>query len=527
MVSTMLQKSCKIFSPPLSGLALLTKLFMVWIVWLALSISPTNAEENAFNLPLFKSFEDHVYVSVQPNNITLGERVTLTIKGESLQNSFEKIDWSFLQQHLKIEEIDIGFNRIKLRLYPFTHGQFDFPAQQSGRIKLPAFTLNVQPNPEVSIHWKQPDSSLYAQQNTSWKASVWVKNSANKITLEAPKKENSSTDYAIQISPIPVKSTITAEQSNKPNGKTETFIANYRMPIRDTHTRMPLDSPVVVIKNPSNQKWYFFDRPITATLQPLPHFLPAIVTVGQLRANPSPLSILQEQGTLNSWTWQLTGQGMQAPQLKQLGNQLIEQIPYDPAIEWLSHSQQINTQWTEQGIQTTLTLRLPYRITQLGWTDFPALNIAFFNPKTEKLTSFILPSQSRFTLPRWAIWISKALMLLFAFIALFLLFTWLKKHLKRFWLTQQLIQKIQHANHATDLWKALQHWSQDPIHKTHDIQTLGEWKKWYHQTQRHPPPTKLIQQLNQQLYAKTKSSDSKKQWKKLQKEALNWAKNKI
>lgn len=492
MVRTMLNRSCKIFSPPLCSLVLFIKL---WMLWIALSVTTVNAEENAFNLPLFKSFQNSVYVSIQPKNITLGERVTLTIKGESLQESFEKIDWSSLQQHLKIEEIDIGFNRIKLRLYPFTHGQFSFPAQQAGRIKLPAFSLNVQPNPQVSIQWQQPPNTLYAQQNTSWKATVWVQNSANKITLAAPKKVNQPINYSIQTSPITIASPVT---SHKSNGKTETFIANYTIPTRDSHTFIKLDSPVVVIKNPSNQKWYFFDHPITATLQPLPQFLPATVTVGQLHITPSPLAALQEQGMLYNWTWQLTGQGMQAPQLKQLANQLIEQIPYDPAIAWLTHSQQVTTQWTDQGIQTVLTLRLPYRTTQLGWTYFPALNIAFFNPNTGKLSSFSLPSQPRITLPSSVIWIGKGVGSLFVFIALFLLFNFLQKHLKRLWLKQQLIQKIQQANHATELWHALQH---------------------------HNVPTRLIQQLNQQLYAQPNKSDNKKSWQKLQKEAVNWAQN--
>jgi len=497
------------------------------------ALSYSKAEEDAFNLPLFKSFQDTVYVSIQPKTITLGERITLTIRGESLQEDFEKIDWSSWQSHLKIEEIDIGFNRIKVRLYPFTHGQFHFTEQQVGRIKLPKFSLTVQSNPQVAIQWSRPPSNLYPQQNTAWKARVWLQNPANKATMKPPTSMlETPTPYQVRVSPLAMDTVASSNSSplskQNNNGKTETLIARYTMPTtipQDTPT-IQLPSLAVVIKNPSNQKWYFFDRPLTAQIKPLPHFLPATVTVGQLQVTPSPLTYLQEQGKLNYWVWQLSSQNLSATQLKQLGRQLIEQIPYDPAIEWLSSSQKITTQWTTSGLQNQITLRLPYRITQFGWTHFPALNLPFFNPESGKLESFFLPAQPRLTLPSAIIWFGKGVVMLLSVMALFLVGNWLKIRLKNFWLKQQLIQKIQHTHHAKELWYALQQWSQ--THSNHKIQTLGEWQTWCQQTQSCNPPATLIEQLNQQLYAQQTTEDNhKKQWKKLQKMTLTWVKQNV
>ncbi|VAW45342.1 hypothetical protein MNBD_GAMMA04-753 [hydrothermal vent metagenome] len=484
MVKGLLKKYVKKIPPPLYFITLFIKLFLMGVIT---PITIANAEESAFNLPLFKTFQDKVYVSISPKEVKLGERITLTIKGESLQTSFEKIDWSQWKTHLMIEEVDIGFNRIKVRLYPFSQGTFQFSEQQAGRIKLPPFSLTVQPNPHVSIAWQRPPSSLYAQQNAPWKAHIWVQNPANKITLEAPKNTPKHITQIIRFSPLAIESAQAQAHPNKLGGKTETLIANYAMPTEsipssessessESTQSITLPSPVVVIKNPSNQKWYFFDRPITTTIKPLPHFLPITVLVGQLHATPSPIRMLQEQGQLNYWTWQFIGQGISPSHLKQLANQLSQQIPYDAKIEWLTVSQEISHQWTEQGIQSTLTLRLPYRINQLGWVDFPMINLPFFNPESGKLDTFTWPAQSRLVLPFWLI---VTLGVVLTFLTLTTLF-WSIKRLKYPWLKQQLIKEIKQADNAETLWLILNHWSQK--HPSPPMQTVGQWQKWCQQT---------------------------------------------
>jgi len=80
----------------------------------------------------------------------LGERITLTIKGENLDDVLTQIDWQPIKKHFHINDIDIGFNRIKVRLYPFESGSFHIPSQSLTHIVLPDFTFHISPNPNIS-----------------------------------------------------------------------------------------------------------------------------------------------------------------------------------------------------------------------------------------------------------------------------------------------------------------------------------------------------------------------------------------
>ena len=509
MVKNTLQK----ITPPLWA-------WLFVAAWLPFQISDVYAQNStdnhALNVPLFKEFQGKVYVTTTAKNIMLGERITLTIKGENLNDDFEKIDWSPVKRHFKIDDIDVGFNRIKVRLYPFDSGTFTFPSQQSGHILLPKLTFHIADNPHVSIQWTPPPTTQYIQQNTTWKTSVWVQDSANKISLKAPQTHLDS-NVTLTLSSLAIPSITHANNSRE--GKTEVFIASYQVShdsTRPIHLPHPvtLASPVVVIKNRTNQKWFFFDRSITASILPLPHFLPATTVVGQLKFSSPPLARIQEKGALNYWTWQLSGQNMSQQALKQYMHQLIETLPYTNQIEWLSESHQTTTHWTDQGIQSTLTLRLPYRITQAGWIQFPQLSNPFFNPITGKLESLTPPSHKILVLPSWTIWMAKTVAFLLGLIALF----WVIKQLKHLWIRLKLIHDIKHAADAQALWSVMQQWAQ--TQHTSPIKTLGDWTLWYHQTYgEHPTFNKLITQLNQQLY-----SDQSPEWEALKQHARQWSK---
>ena len=505
--------------PPLWGLGL--KLLIC--IGLSFQISLVYAED-AFNLPLFKEFQGKVYVSTSSPTIMLGERITLTIKGENLDDVLTQIDWQPIKKHFHINDIDIGFNRIKVRLYPFESGSFHIPSQSLTHIVLPDFTFHISPNPNISIQWKQPSTQLYLQQNTPWKATVWVKNSANKVTLEMP-KISPPPNATLTLSSLPVPSThhLSKASSDKTTGKTEVLVANYQFSYhknqldRAIHSAL-LPSPAVVIKNPSNQKWFFFDRPVTVSVHPLPHFLPTTTPVGKLTLSPAPLAWIQKKEQLNYWTWQFIGQNMSQQDLKQAISSLIENRANTPQIEWLTESYQINTYWTEQGIQTKLTLQLPYRITQTGWINFPPFNTPFFNPITGKLESLKLPTQKRIALPNWIFIIGQLIALLFT---LWLLY-WIHQSLKYLWLRQQLIQSIKRTHHAQALWSVMQQWAHKQ--QAHPVNTLGEWTSWYHQTYKESEELRaLMQSLNQQLYAEDSTSNTDQQWKTLKKNAQTWS----
>lgn len=520
----MVKYATKKIPPPLWWLGLRLLICLGLSFQVTLVHAEKDTLENAFNLPLFKEFQGKVYVTSTSQTIMLGERITLTIKGENLDDIFKKIDWRPIKKHFTIDDIDSGFNRIKIRLYPFTSGTFHIPSQSLGRILLPDFTFHVQPNPNVSIQWTQPSTQLYLQQNTPWKATVWVKNSANKITLEAP-KISPPPNATLTLSPLAVPSTHHASSTtiDKTTGKTEVLMANYQFSHHNNqldsaiHSAL-LPSPAVVIKNPSNQKWFFFDRPITVSVHPLPHFLPATTPVGQLTLSSTPLAWIQKKEQLNYWTWKLVGQNMSQQDLQQTMHQLIENRPDTPQIEWLTESYNITTHWTEQGIQSTLTLQLPYRITQAGWVNFPQFNTPFFNPITGKLELLKQPIQTRIVLPSWVIITGQLIALLFAFWLLY----WITQLLKYLWLRQQFIRNIKRAHHAQALWSVMQQWAHKQ--QPYPINTLGKWTHWYNQTYKESETLNAVMlSLNQQLYAEDSISNKDQHWAVLKKNAEKWS----
>jgi len=531
-----------------------TSVFIVILTWLSLAFShQVNANDPSPEIPLFKDYLGKVYVSVQPTKITQGEKVTLTIKGENLASSFEKIDWSQFNKHFVIYDVDSGFDRIKIKLYPITHGIFNLSAQKAGLIKLPNISIEVLPNPDVSIDWHRPELNLYAQQNTLWKATVWVKNSANKITFEQ-RHSTLNQEIITHFQTLPVHNkphtllTSGQSQPDQSKGKTQTFVASYEVkPWSNTQSKeLRLHSPAVVIKNPSNQRWYFFDKPIITLAQPLPSFLPMTVAVGQVEWEMVPMSVWQETGALNHWTWQIKGTGLTEAYMNNLAHQLMNQIKHNPAIEWLSDSRDLTTDYTTQGLQTTLQLRLPYRINQMGFVDFPDLKLDFFNPLTGKLESIIQPSHTKLAIPTWVIWLGLWLLLLAGIFVLF--FAGLS--LKQAWLNRRLRKAIRLAKNVNELWQSMLNWRQDQLSwqdsslkrfygelplnssrqqeglpQSHVMPSLGQWQDWYNQQYgKNSEFNQLICLLNKTFYSAQLSQKSQQEdWLKLQKIAHNWS----
>ncbi len=518
MVKRTNEQRIKKISPPLSGLGIGLSIWL--LISLCITAYPTHvyAQESSKKnntIPLFKDFQDRIYTSIKPTDIMLGEKITITIKGENLTPSLEKIDWSTIKQHFVINDIDVGFNRIKVRLYPLSTGTFQLEEQQAGIIKLPKTTLNVQPNPNVSIQWQQPNHMLYAHQTSYWKATVWVKNSANKIAFK-PQNNAAMPKVTLHVQPLGIPAS--PNQATR-SGKTETFIASYEINTSNqTIQPITLYSPMVVIKNPSNQRWYFFDHSLTASVQPLPNFLPATVAVGQLNWAQNPLSFLQTTGQLNHWEIQLTGQDIPPPYMKHLAYQLVQYIPDTTNIEWLSESQKLTSQLTPNGLQTTLKLQLPYRTTQSGWVHFPPLMLNYFHPDTGKLYTLTLPEHTSLSLPNWLIWIGIWIIFLCTLALIFNLLQCLKKT----WLRRQLTQAIQQANNPKALWQTLIHWQQQMTQNTQPTPSLKQWYTQLLQTHTNSHLVKqLVQQLNTQLYAP--HNPTKEQWETLKQTAVKWS----
>ncbi len=497
----------------------------IWIalfsVMMPLYANQAFQKQDDFHVPLFKSFQGKIYVSTNTQTSLLGEQIILTIKGEELASSFEHIDWSFIKKYFQVEDIDIGFNRIRIRLYPFDSGIFTLPSQQAGDIFLPELTFQIHPNPNVSIQWSAPPSQQYPQQHTTWSATVHVTNPANTVALAPPHITDS-----VQVTLSP--QSISPPSTPSSLGKTEYWAADYQlslpqifppsMRLMPTPYTQVLPSPAVVINNASNQKWRFFDRPITVSVHPLPQFLPVNVTVGQLKYAAPSRQLIHQTGKLYYQTWTFTGHLSQTT-LKQYLHTFMEDRPNTSQVEWLTHAHQMSHQWTKEGLNTTLTLQQPYRINQSGWFTLSYTPPPVFNPNTGKLEAFAPLTYTYFALPGWLLLIGQITGLCLVLIGLYKLYQWLTP----FWLKRQLIYRINNANTPKALWYALQQWAQAQ-HNT-PIHTLGEWAHWYKQACPTPLPETLIPTLNRLLYTpqSTHPSPPQQEWLTLKKIAQQWS----
>ena len=498
-------------------------------------------------IPLFKEYQGKVYVTTKPTKVVLGEKITLTIRGESLNQSFEKIDWSEFKRHFVIYDVDIGFDRIKVQLYPIDSGLFTMKGQKAGVIKLPNIEIEVSPNPEVSIEWHRPSANLYVHQNATWKALVTLKNIANKASYELRQgKLNQAVISRLQTLPVH-----TIENSA---GKTDTLVASYEIkglasskpansiPTNSISKGVVLHSPVITVKNTSNRRWHFFDKAQAVYLNPLPSFLPMTVAVGEIDWSSTPTNLLQATGELNYWSWQLTGKGLTKAYLNSVAHQLVSQIRHDPAIEWLSDSREIQTEYTTEGLQSSLKLRLPYRITQAGLAELPALQLPYFNPETGMLITKTQPATTLFAIPVWLIWLAQWLLLLLGLLVSFLTLM----SLKQARLNLQLRGQIKRAKDVQTLWQALYQWrcqqqagwlkgkpnrtapkttAEAPIENCAiHSQTTGQWVNWYQNQLDHSTLfNQFMTALDRMLYAPPDRQDQSDEWPALQQQALEWA----
>ncbi|GKT11400.1 MAG: hypothetical protein ISEC1_P0364 [Thiomicrorhabdus sp.] len=506
--------------------SLLTSLLHILLVCLLLSLSSYAVAENLEpEIPLFKEHQGKVTVSVRPNKIILGQKITLTIKGENLRKSFNKIDWTQLEQHFVLYDTDIGFDRIKVQLYALESGSFKLDGQKAGLIALPDIQIEVAPNPEVSIEWSRPSNNLYIHQNAVWKALVMLKNIANRATYEQ-RSIQINRSVITHLEPLPVEA-VEAEQ-----GKIEILVASYEVKDWQGHTAkgVVLQSPVVTVKNTTNQRWYFFDSPLPVYLNPLPSFLPMSVAVGEVEWSSKPLNTWQITGDLNHWAWQLKGKGLTKAYLNSIAHQLVSQIPHNPNIEWLSDSREITTEFTNEGLQSVLNLRLPYRVTQAGLINFPQLQLHFFNPKTGMLISRVQAKTSLLAIPIWIIWLVQWVLLLSGlWISLLVMLSF-----KQAWLNRKLKREIKQSKDIHSLWSAMTKWRCQQIKGVKleatkecpiDTQSTGQWAHWHKIQFGHSDEFEnLVETLNQALYAPVQSTQQQhSDWLSIQQQALLWA----
>lgn len=494
-----------------------------------------------------------ITLSIKPTEVMLGEPVTVTIVGEHRANLFAGLDWKRFEQNFVLYDVDSNSERIKVIFYPLASGLLKIKGQTAGRMVLPDIDIKVSANPEVSINWFGPNStinptsstSLYVHQQAVWRAEVQVTDRAHKITYEPRTSAiNSSVRTYLQSLPVDSQATFISDvnenQAGVPTAKTEIMVASYE--VKEWQTSEPqkvlLHSPVVVVKNRSNRRWYFFDKPSSVILKPLPNFLPLTVPVGAIEWQSEPTDKIQTVGDLHYWTWRLQGKGLTQAYMNSVAHQLVAQIGYSPQIEWLSDSTETSMKFTREGMQSALTLRLPYRVTQPGLVDLPALQLRYFNPHSEKLEVILHPEQTVMALPAWIVWTGAWLLLMLSALVIFIgLLT-----VKQAWLNWRLQQTIKQATSVDTLWQGLIAWRQNQSYQAWSVfkwsqnaadkmpsqdvskQSLGQWSQWY--VERFGDSQEffeLVKELNFMLYARHDQVDSQ-EWQRLSKKAHSWSK---
>lgn len=389
-------------------------------------------------------------VRIYPDSVMLGERVTMVLKGRVAVEDFEKLDLKALKQQFAIGEVEAASDRIRLRLYPLKAGPIEIKAQKFGRVTLPDMHVEVKPNPQVRIEWSAPSGPIYAAQNVSWTARVSLLNAANQVSFKAP----DSTLWNVSVEKYPVREEVYASEEQGKPGKRVWLASNYRLGAEAIGNQFEVESPAVVVRNASNQRWLFFDKPIRLTLNPLPRFLPVTQVIGKVEFSSDGADGLHESGDLRHWVWNLEAQGISVADLQNLAYQLIAQIGHDPQIEWLTESYQAQQSMTEAGLKSRLQVRVPYRVLESGLFRLPALQVRYFDPSSGKLKIQAVASDWGLAIPAWISWLAQWFALL---VTLFVVFSglWL---FKQAWLNWKLRRAIAQAQSLPQLLEAMFVW---------------------------------------------------------------------
>lgn len=437
----------------------LTILFSSWFLVLnlaqAIEVPPPGVNDSKLAQKTLS-----IKVKIRPQNVQLGEPVTLVVEGEQLAKSIAKIDWSAFTQDFVIDDVNQGSNLLRVRLYPLKTGQFKIQGQTARAIQIPETILNVEENPDVKVGWTSPPAVLYSQQQAIWQADVEVANPAFLVEIQS-REGQVNQDVAVHLFK-------------------DDFMASYEMPTVFEKQTLTLDSPVIEVKNTTNRRWKFFDYPQEVQLQVLPSFLPVSVAVGQLEWEIEPLDRFYQNGGLNYWQWQLKGHGLTADYVKAVAYQLVSQLQHSEQISWLSESMSVEQTFDEYGMLSQLQVQVPYRMNQPGLVTFPELVLRAFNPMTGKIEQQVFNPSMALVLPAWIVWALQWMTLLLVLFSLFMVLFLIKQA----WYNLKLVKAIRQAQTPQEIWFAMQAWQNHQAWYSAPLglensTSIGLWQQWY------------------------------------------------
>lgn len=482
-------------------------------------------------------------VEIKPQNIMLGEPVTLLLRGPIAVKDFHLLPLHELQKAFAVDQVDQQKDRVKLTLYPLHDGEAVIPTLKFGRMQILQTRIDVQPNPHVRVTWSALPGFVYPAQNLPWNAQVWVDDVATRIHYENRYPEN----WQVQLEDQPVSEILLEAVAKEAGGRANpakqvALSANYvlqdQQPGLNKTEQAWLNSPAIEVRSPRQRPWRFFDRSRWIEVRALPSFLPQTIVVGKVAMQLQTESFWQTTDELNHWVWRLQGDGISAFQLRQLAYELQSQIGFDQKIEWLNESISSEEILTEKGLHSRLEVRLPYRILHSGVLALPELTLRTLNPQNGMLQVQGFAGESAMALPKWIYGLFSVLGLL-AGLAVILRGTVV---LMVFQARRKLKQQIQSAASIEALVAALIEWknrqasllngivpgawvkrvqrqTKEMDHHS-GVMSLGQLASWYQCHYGDCESLRLLtDQLNRALYAEASDAEVKR----LQEYARMWA----
>jgi len=408
------------------------------------------------NLNALETHSNGITLKVRPLKLVMGQPFTIYIEGEKLGKSSGLLDWSHLKTAFMITDVEQHSSSLRITAYPLKAQDFTLEEQNAGLIHIPKTLISIAQNPDVNIDWQAPEKSLYSTQHALWKAQVTVNNPA----------------FLVEIKPVTdmdnpgiVSSVLSSQNKSLPQ------MVSYEMPSVFNAQNIQLKSPVIEVKNTTNQRWKFFDYPQKITISPLPIFLPMSVAVGQVNWHIMPIDKMYQVGNLYYWNWQLTGQGVSADYMKSTASNVINQLTHNDQFSWLAESITVTQTANKNGLVTKLNIQVPFRIKHPGLVKFPRLVLRSFNPHSAKVEQLVFNSVQAAALPSWLMWFFKWVALMLVLMAAYLILLIAKQQ----WLNNNLRKTIANAQNGQAILEGMMYWqSQHVFEKKAESQWLNQ-----------------------------------------------------
>jgi len=395
--------------------------------------------------------------------IMLGESVSISLSGAELFSDYAQLDLSPIQRHFHIDDTAQTSQRIRLRLTPLQAGRFDIPRIQAGNLVIPAQSYEVRDNPQVRVEWDAVPASIWQGQTITQRVELVLSNPDLPASMGA--REISDTNNAThqRYSAQPISQTLAETKSMEFVHVTQLLLDENLSATHTAHTieRISLPQPWVQVQNRQGGRWLFYAPSRQVELQPLPHYLPADLAVGQFELTIE-RPFWHRLGELHYQTLRITG--YQANRLPLIADWLDTS---NPSLERLHQQRQTETTLTEAGLVLQQTLTQPYRLNKInqinqpgccgfGLGQFAEIRLNVFEPETGKLNTLVIPAQTYWLLPAWVYQIGWGLLMLLSALMLWGLFKlgrvaglWLRLH----W-------QLRRANTPQQQWQAYQNWAQ-------------------------------------------------------------------